>query len=191
MSKMLSFSLIIVFLIVGFGIGYMISPEYKMDTHTMQSSKTLGPSDKYVDLRYLDMMIAHHEVALHMVEQAALFSSRNEIKDLAKTIITKEPSAIDELYGWRKEWYNNSRPVPVGQVPNLGTDDANFDLRFLNAMIAHHNEGIEMAKEIRTKSLRNEVLDDADKVQQMLGESLVTLKEWRAAWYLNSDDLNS
>lgn len=53
----------------------------------------------------------------------------------------------------------------------------------MNALIAHHEAGILMTEEIRTKSSRAEVLNNADAVENFLKTTLVTLKGWRKAWY--------
>jgi uncharacterized protein (DUF305 family) len=58
-----------------------------------------------------------------------------------------------------------------------------FDLRFLNALIAHHENGIVMTQEVRAKSSRAEVLDNADAVEAFLKKTGVMLREWRKAWY--------
>jgi uncharacterized protein (DUF305 family) len=53
----------------------------------------------------------------------------------------------------------------------------------LNALIDHHHEGVKMTKEIRTKSSRSEVLNNADAVEKFLTESGETLKTLRKNWY--------
>ena len=61
--------------------------------------------------------------------------------------------------------------------------DEKLDLRFLNALIAHHEAGILMTQEIRTKSSRIEVLNNADAVENFLKTTRITLRESRKAWY--------
>ena len=61
--------------------------------------------------------------------------------------------------------------------------DETFDLRFLNALIAHHEAGIVMTQDVRRKSSRGEVLDNADAVEAFLTGSASVLREWRANWY--------
>jgi hypothetical protein len=40
-----------------------------------------------------------------------------------------------------------------------------------------------MAQDIRTKSSRSEILDNANAVENFLANSLITLKSWRSDWY--------
>ncbi len=176
----LAISFLIVGLMVGTGIGYYLTPQYQETMYT--KSMDLGTADRLVDLRYINAMIAHHRGAILLAKQAEQ-SQRPEITALAVTIQKDEPKLIDELYQWKRDWYHDTRgvrdPIPV----HLGSYDEKLDLRFLNALIAHHEAGILMTQEIRKKSSRKEVLDNADAVENFLKTTLVTLKDLRRAWY--------
>ena len=183
MNKFLAISLIIVALVTGIGLGYLISPYYQQDMGMKQQQMDLGQADRWVDLRYINAMIAHHRGAMLLAEQAEKNTSRPEIKELIVAINVGEPKLIQELYDFKKEMYNDTLQVPDPIVANLGSADNTADLRFLNALIAHHEAGIMMTREIRTKSSSNKILDNADAVENFLQGSLVTLREWRTQWY--------
>lgn len=174
-------SLSIVSLILGVGIGYSLTPEYR-ETMYMQMDMGLDRADALVDLRYLNTMIAHHRSAMLLAEQA-LASQRPEIRDLAAMILRDEPPAIDELYAWKRAWYRDTRRVQDPRVAHLGSWDASFDLRFLNALIAHHEEGILMTQDVRRSSSRQEVITNADAVETFLRTTGQTLRTWRGEWY--------
>jgi len=175
-------SFIIIALIGGITIGYFATPEYRQNMYT-NSRMDLGPADRWLDERYIDAMIAHHRGAILVAEQASQNATHSEIKNLAVEIIANEPKLIAELYDWKKKWYGSDRAVKGPIVPNLGASDTTFDLRFLNAVISHHEAGIAMTKEVRTKSARSEVLNNADAVEQFLTGGITMLKGWRASWY--------
>lgn len=177
-------SLMIVVFVVGLGFGYYLTPTYKQ-TMYQNDQMDLGTADRFVDLRYINQMITHHRGAVLLAEQIDDKTNRPEIQSLAKEIQTNEPKLIDELYSWKKAWYNDVGKVADPSVAHLGTKDETVDLRFLNALIAHHEDGIKMTKEIRVKSSRKEILDNADAVENFLKESSVTLTNWRMAWYAN------
>lgn len=176
----LAVSFLIVGLVAGIGAGYALTPEYAVGMY--EKSMDLGQADRLVDLRYLNAMTAHHRAAMLLAEQAQA-SERTEIRELATAILAGEPALIEELTTWKQEWYNDPRGVKDPVVAQLGSVNATFDLRFLNALIAHHEAGIAMTQEIRRKSSRAEVLDNADAVEQFLTTTLVTFKEWRSSWY--------
>jgi uncharacterized protein (DUF305 family) len=181
-SYPLSIAFILIALVIGMGIGFASSPPYPA---TMESEQAmgLGTSDRWVDLRYINAMIRHHRGAMLLAEVAKKESKRPEIHGLSIAILENEPKLIDELYSWKRAWYNDSRRVTDPTIPNLATYDEKFDLRLLNALIAHHEAGIAMTSEIRMKSSNKDVLNNADAVELFLTDSTATLKNWRAAWY--------
>ena len=170
-SISLTVALVIVSAVVGIGIGYWYTPQYLMSMFD-KNMMGLGEPDKWVDLRYLNGMIAQHREAVRLAEQAGIRKN--------------EAIAIAELYHWKKEWYGDSKPVQEPQTAHLGSYNKTFDLRFLNALIAHDENDIRMSREIRLKSSRNEVLDSADKVELERHEELGMLMEWRKEWYGSS-----
>lgn len=175
-------ALIIIALVLGMGIGYFFTPQYRLAMYENETMD-LGQADRWLDLRYLNSMIAHHRGAMLLAEQALSQSQRPEIKTLANDILAGEPQAIAELYAWKQDWYQDSRQVADPYPVHLGTYNETFDLRFLNSLIAHHQVGIDMVKEVRLKSNRNEILDNADAVEQFLNNGVTMLSAWRQEWY--------
>ncbi len=178
----LAISLMIIFFIGGLVGGYFISPSYQQTMYS-QEEMGFGQADRFLDLRYINQMAAHHRGAILLANKIADKTQRKEIKDLAASIQEGEPKLIEELYQWKKDWYNDDRRVTDPIVAELGTSDEKTDLRFLNALIAHHEAGIDMTQEIRTKSTRREVLDNADAVENFLSGGITMLKLWREEWY--------
>lgn len=178
----LSISIMIVSLIAGMMFGYYISPSYRQNMY-QKEDMGLGKADRFVDLRYINQMGTHHKGAIVLASQVADKTKRDDLKKLAQMIQEGEPKLIDELYGWKNNWYKDNKKFKEPSVSFLGDYDQSFDLRFLNALISHHEDGIEMAKEIRTKSSRSEILDNADKVEKVLTDGIIMLKKWRQDWY--------
>ena len=180
-SLSLAISLMIVSGIVGIGTGYWLTPQYNVSMFD-KNSMNLGQPDKWVDLRYIDAMISHHRGAVKLAEEASI-SSRAEIRKLTGEIQKNEPIAIAELYGWKKTLYGDVKTVQDPKVAHLGSYNKSFDLRFINALIAHHENGIRMTREIRLKSSNSDILDNADAVELFLRGGISMLREWRKEWY--------
>ncbi len=174
--------LIVVGVMFGIGIGYYLTPQYQVSMYD-KNSMSLGRADRTFDLRYINAMIAHHRGAMLLAEQLGKNTTRGEMKTLSQNILNDEPKAIAELYAWKKDWYGDSKSVKDPIVENLGPAGDTFDLRFLNAIIAHHEAGILMTKETRTKSSRALILDNAYAVEAFLSNGLETLKGLRRTWY--------
>ena len=185
MSKIsipLTLSLCLVLLLIGIGIGYFLTPAYQT-TMFVKNTMDLGSSDRWLDLRYINAMIAHHRGAVLMAEQAAKNGQHEEIKKLANDILTSEPKLIAKLYDLKKELYGDTKSVADPQKVNLGSVDQNYDLRFLNGLIFHHEEGIRMTTDARTKTTTVQVLDDANAVEDFLRTTMTQLRGWRKEWY--------
>ncbi len=181
-SIYLALGLVVTGTVLGIAFGYYITPEYRLSMYE-KNNMSLGQADRTFDLRYINAMIAHHRGAMLLAEQLSKNTSRPEMKTLAQNILADEPKAIDELYTWKKEWYSDTKTVRDPIVANLGPADEKFDLRFLNAIIAHHEAGIVMTKETREKSSRAEILNNADAVEAFLINGITTLKGIRSSWY--------
>jgi len=143
----------------------------------------LGRADRGLDLRYINAMIAHHRGAMLLAEQAQSLTQKKEIQDLAADILKNEPPAIQELYDWKKSWYGDTKKVRDPIVAKLGEYDKSYELRFLNALIAHHEDGLKMTREVRTKSSRMEILNNADVVDTFFVTTLEIFRGWRKEWY--------
>ena len=174
--------LMIISAIIGIAFGYYLTPEYRVSMYE-KNDMDLGRADRTFDLRYINAMISHHRGAMLLAEQLSKNTARPEMKELAQNILQDEPQAIAELYTWKKEWYGDTKSVRDPIVANLGPADDKFDLRFLNAIIAHHEDGIMMTKETREKTSRVEILNNVDAVEAFLANGLKTLKGIRSDWY--------
>lgn len=181
-STTLAISLMVVIGALGLVVGYSLTPEYKISMYD-KKAMDLGRPDRTLDLRYINAMIAHHRGAMLLAEQANVQTQRKEMKDLSAMILKDEPGAIAELYAWKKDWYGDTKQVKDPIVSNLGTYDEKFDLRFLNALIAHHDIGLEMTNEVKAKSSKTEILNNADAVDTFLTTTLKLFKDWRKEWY--------
>lgn len=181
-NTMLAISLMTVSFLMGSVAGYFISPTYQQ-TMFVKEEMGLGKADRFVDLRYMQQMIAHHKSAILLADQVADASHREELRTLGNEIKTNEPKLIGELYDLKKKLYNDGRKIADPTVVQLGKVNNTFDLRFLNALIAHHEEGIQMTKEIKSKSSNPIIIDNADAVENFLTTTLPTLKNYRAQWF--------
>ncbi|MGB5961887.1 MAG: DUF305 domain-containing protein [Coleofasciculaceae cyanobacterium] len=164
----------------------------------------LGPADENYDLRFIDGMIPHHQGAIAMAKEAQQKSTRPEIKKLADDIIIAQSREENELMRkWRKAWYpkagdkpmaynaqmNHTMEVSSEQMQammmsqDLGKADAEFDLRFMNAMIPHHQGALIMAEDALKKSKRPEIKKLAQEILTSQQKEIDQMKQWKQAWY--------
>jgi uncharacterized protein (DUF305 family) len=166
-------------------------------------SMDLGPADADFDLRFVDAMIPHHQGAVEMAQEVLAKSQRPEMKKLAQDIIAAQKREINQMKQWRKAWYPKADSKPMAwhaqmnhmmamspeQIQammmkgDLGAADAEFDLRFLNAMIPHHEGALVMAQDVLSKSKRPEMKKLAQEILTSQEKEIDQMKQWRKAWY--------
>ncbi len=166
-------------------------------------SMELGTADANFDLRFIDGMTPHHQGALVMAKEALQKSKRPEIRKLAEAIIKAQDKEIAQMQQWRKSWYPKASSTPMawnskmghmmsmskeqkqGMMMNmdLGAADSSFDLRFINAMLPHHEGALEMAKEAQNKSKRPEIKKLAQEILTSQQAEIDQMKQWRKSWY--------
>ncbi|MGF1604481.1 MAG: DUF305 domain-containing protein [Thermosynechococcaceae cyanobacterium] len=172
-----------------------------MDHHNM--SMDLGPADADLDLRFIDAMIPHHQGAVVMAKAALENSQRPEMKALASEIIAAQDKEIAQMKQWRKDWYPQASDTPMmwhaegnhmmpmstdhmkamSMDQDLGKADADFDLRFINGMVPHHDAAVVMAKDVLAKSKRPEIKQLAQAIIDSQQIEINQMQQWRKAWY--------
>jgi uncharacterized protein (DUF305 family) len=175
-----------------------------MDHGSMGQSMNmdLGPADARFDLRFIDAMTPHHQGAVVMAKEALQKSKRPEILKLAQGIIKAQNQEIAQMKQWRKAWYAKESDIPMAwstdmghmmamsasqkqgmmMSQSLGAADAGFDLRFIDAMIPHHEGAVMMAKEVLNKSKRPEIKTLAQNIIASQQIEIKQMQDWKKAW---------
>lgn len=171
--------------------------------HDHNMSMDLGPADADYDLRFIDGMTPHHQGAVDMAKEALQKSKRAEIKQLANNIIKAQNQEIEQMKKWRKAWYPKAADKPMAynaqmghmmemsseqmkammMSTDLGAADADFDKRFLDAMIPHHEGALIMGKDALSKSKRPEIKQMSQDILTSQQKEIDQMNEWRKAWY--------
>ncbi len=180
------------------------TPTNASDNHMNHSmGMDLGPADADFDLRFIDAMTPHHQGALEMAKEAQQKSKRPEIKKLADNIIKSQNQEITQMKQWRQAWYPSAGNKPMAyhsqmghmmemsseqiqamkMSQDLGAADAEFDLRFINAMIPHHEGAVKMAQDALTKSKRPEIKQLAQEIIKAQDTEIKQMQQWRKSWY--------
>lgn len=169
----------------------------------MNHEMNLGPANAEFDLHFIDGMTPHHQGAIVMAQEALQKSKRPEIKKLAQGIINAQNKEKTQMSQWRTAWYPNMGATPMAwqskmghsmsmseeqkksmmMTMDLGKADAEFDLRFLNAMIPHHEGAVVMANDALAKSKRPKVQKLAKEIIVSQQAEIDQMKQWKKAWY--------
>lgn len=188
------------------GDGSMNSPgsssPMPMNDSSMMNME-LSPKDASFDLRFIDGMTPHHEGAIAMAQEALQKSKRPEIKQLAQNIIDAQQQELAQMKTWRSTWYPKANTtlmmydtqmghmMPMSEAmrssmmmnEDLGAADDQFDLRFLNAMIPHHQGAVTMAQQALERSDRPEIKQLAQNIVDSQQKEIDQMNQWKKAWY--------
>jgi uncharacterized protein (DUF305 family) len=181
--------------------GDMMQNDAGMMQHDM--SMDLGPADADYDLRFIDSMVFHHQGAVNMAQEVLTNSKRPEMKKLAQDIIAAQKQEIEQMKQWRTTWYPNVSQTPMAwhsemghmmamseeqqqsmmMSMDLGKADTDFDLRFIDAMIPHHEGALVMAKDVLSKTKRPEIKKLSQDILSSQQQEIEQMKQWRKDWY--------
>jgi uncharacterized protein (DUF305 family) len=78
------------------------SKAMKMDAMEISQDQS-----KPFDLRFIETMIAHHQGALEMAQEAQVKAEHPELKQLAAQIIKAQTAEIDQMRAWQQQWFAN------------------------------------------------------------------------------------
>jgi uncharacterized protein (DUF305 family) len=168
----------------------------------MNHNMDLGPADENYDLRFIDAMIPHHEGAVVMAKDVLQKSKRPELQKLATAIISAQTEEIAQMKQWRKVWYPSVPSTPMAwhtekshmmamnpeQISamkmdmDLGKADAEYDLRFVKAMIPHHEAAVVMANDLASKTKRPELQKMAKDIIASQQVEIDQMRQWERSW---------
>lgn len=167
------------------------------------ASLSLGPDDEYFDLRFIDAMILHHQGAVQMAEEVLEKSDRLSLRNMAREIIRVQGREMRRMQSWRENWYPNADQQPLMYVAakqqtlpmseqmrdammmnmDMGPADDNFELRFINAMVPHHQGAVAMAGEALLRSDRLEIRRLSRSILGLQQQEIKQMRTWKEQWY--------
>ena len=158
------------------------------------------------DRMFLANMIAHHQGAVDMANLALTNASHQEVKDLAKAIVSAQTTEITDMTAWQKTWgYPASSGEMMEDHSSMGMMDTNagmmnelngktgeaFDKAFLEQMIMHHQSAINMAATGKTNAQHKEVKDLTVAIVTAQTKEIKQMKQWQTDWGYTTSDANN
>ncbi len=117
--------------------------------------KDLIVDGEYSDERFIDMMAAHHQMAIDMARVAQQHAQLPEIQLIADDLASTQQAEIEQLASIKEAEFDSSE-VPMMMnpeepsmyamaMPDELAQQEPFDLAFIDSMLPHHASAIEMA----------------------------------------------
>lgn len=128
----------------------------------------------YSDIRFLDHMTAHHQMAVDMARVVDDRGASPDVRAIAQAVIRDQTAEIASMRAWRAQWFPDE-PAPdsisahgmamMGMAMDMDAlttaTGADLDRQFLAGMIPHHAGAITMAAHAQMSSGRPEIRDFA------------------------------
>ena len=151
------------------------------------------------DEAYIADMLAHHEGALNMSENAGAFAVHDEIRTLTGNIIQTQSAEVMKMRTWQKEWgyketMSGGHMSHGGGGMDMGGDMVEmqnklqgltgeaYEKEFLKQMIIHHEQAIEMSQYAETNAKHQEIKDLASSVMSEQKTEIDQMKQWQKDW---------
>ncbi len=140
------------------------------------------------DALFLDSMIIHHQGAVEMARQALEQAERPELRALAEAILAAQEAEIAQMRAWREAWYPDLPPteglhIHMGPMEVADDPSVPYDLRFIEAMIPHHEGAIAMAQDALQKTEHAEIRDLAQAILAAQRAEIEQMEQWKLDWY--------
>jgi hypothetical protein len=143
--------------------------------------------DAPYDAKFIDSMFVHHQGAITMAQEALEKAQHTELKQFAQNVIMVQAGEITQLQVWRNNWYpdlaiSTGTGTDMGDMMVSQDDSVSYDLRWIDAMISHHQAAITMAKEALTKAEHADIKNLSQAVIDMQSAEITQLEAWRDQW---------
>lgn len=130
------------------------------------TSEEINDAHNEADTMFAQMMIVHHKGAIEMAKLAIEQADSAEVRSLAEEILAAQGPEIETMTSWLSAWeepvmatdeaghvdHGGMQMEGMGQQEAMaeleGLSGAEFDTRFLELMIAHHQGAVQMAEDV-------------------------------------------
>lgn len=166
------------------------SPMMMEDMSQAMMKQIAGKTGNDFDKTFLPLMTAHHQSAVAMAEEALKKAQHTEIKDLSKNIISTQNAEMTKMNQWFTNWFpgenfsHNDGGMGAHMMQMLSVKNgAEFDMEFLRLMIAHHRDGVMMAKMATTNAAHAEVKNLAQSIITAQEKEIAQMQKWQQDWF--------
>ena len=155
--------------------------------HEHVATRATGtPSASRFELRFLEGMIDHHAMAVHMSELLHAQAIHAELRNLGDTIAVAQSAEIKQMQAWLQQWYGHTHQPPTMMASMRALEQLKgeaFEKEFLQMMIRHHAMAVRQAKECQRRAKHTELHDMCHHIVQSQQREIVTMKDWLCRWY--------
>ena len=141
------------------------------------------------EIDFLQNMIDHHMMAVMTAELCVEKAVHKELRALCQDIIAAQSAEIEQMQGWLQEWYGISYEPEMSKgmmkdVERLAAlEGAEFEIAFMEMMIAHHEKAIQEAERCVDRAYHPELEELCEGIIATQSAEIEQMQEWLCEWY--------
>lgn len=145
-----------------------------------------GPASKQFEIRFLEGMIDHHAMAVHMSQLLKAQAVHPELRALGDSIVAGQSAEIVQMQAWLKEWYGrahepSTKMAGMGMVEKMKGEA--FEKKYLQMMIRHHTSAVRSGKECERRAKHAELHTLCHHITDSQQREIAIMKDWLCRWY--------
>lgn len=149
-----------------------------------------SPGAAAFEAEFLEMMIDHHQMALHMSETCLGKAVHPELLRLCESIMGSQAEEISLMQGWLSEWYGIEHepsmddPMHHGQMMELAElSGSEFEIAFLQMMSEHHAMAVRDGRECLSMAEHRELRGLCRNIVVTQLQEIAQMEMWLCLWY--------
>ncbi|MBI2844369.1 MAG: DUF305 domain-containing protein [Armatimonadetes bacterium] len=143
------------------------------------------PADQF-DREFMQNMMRHHAGAITISKLAAEKAKRPELRRFAQQVVDDQTRENQQLSRWLQGWYDvtaQAAPMPMDEemLERLrALEGKQFDTEYMQAMVTHHQEAVNMARIAEQRAARPELKALAAQIVKEQSAEMEQLRGWLA-----------
>jgi uncharacterized protein (DUF305 family) len=141
-----------------------------------------SPRFNGTDVMFLQMMIPHHREGIEMARLAKLRASGADVRTLAAAVEATQLDEVEDMTGWLRAWgepatadpnpgvhagHGGMRSTGPARIAALRTTKAaDFDRTFLNLLIGHQHNAVDLARMEAAGGVNLQAVDLARRIDE-------------------------
>ncbi|MHB0975738.1 MAG: DUF305 domain-containing protein [Candidatus Aquicultorales bacterium] len=140
------------------------------------------------EIRFMKRMVDHHLAGVMMAGLSQERAVHKELKSLSRDMAVDQIQEIVTMLWWLEDWYGvrykPDMPMRMREMDRLEhLKGERYETEFMETMIRHHEEAIEMAEEARGRVYHRELEDLANNIIESQQREVEMMTAWLRQWY--------
>lgn len=157
-----------------------------VEADRLESRRACSRAAARFEIRFMESMIDHHAMAVHMAEMCVEHAVHEELRAMCGEMITAQTAEIESMQAWLLDWYGiTAEPDHMGmdQMGMHGDHGEEFEIMFLRMMIRHHATAVRDGSRCLYRAEHDELLDLCGDIVTTQSEEIQTMRGWLCDWY--------